>query len=68
MSEQVITDRAEAMFLAPDEPDGESYIAVPIARSAPPLVDPSGDRIDCPWCGSSSAPGPGCDSCGSPLR
>jgi hypothetical protein len=66
MSEQVITDRAEAMFLAPDE-DGDSYTVVPITRLAPSPADPSGDRIDCPWCGSSSAPGPGCDACGSPL-
>ena len=72
MSDQEITDRAEAMFLAPhetdDESDGESYKALLIIRSAPPPTDLSGDTVACPWCGSFSVPGPGCDSCGSPLR
>jgi len=72
MNEQVITDRAEAMFLAPDEWDdrseGKPYQAVRIVRSAPAPADSSGESVACPWCGSFSVPGPGCDSCGSPLR
>ena len=68
MSEHVITDRAEALFLAPDEWDEKPHEAVRIVRSAPAAADTSGDSIACPWCGSFSVPGPGCDSCGSPLR
>ena len=67
MNETVITDRAEAMFLAPDEPDGERHKTVPISR--PPAASPehSGPNVVCDWCGLFTAPGSGCNSCGSPL-
>jgi hypothetical protein len=70
MSEQVITDRAEALRLAPDEADEGSRRAAPVTRPvkvSPASPHPPGDRVACPWCGAFSCPGPGCDSCGSPL-
>lgn len=60
---EVITDRAQALVIEDDsEPVAASLL--PVSKAAPPR---SGDRIACSWCGSFSAPGPGCDSCGSPL-
>ena len=67
MSETVITDRAEAMFLAPDETDEEPHKAVPISRAPAASPDLSGTTVVCAWCGLLTAPGPGCNSCGSPL-
>jgi hypothetical protein len=67
MSETVITDRAEAMFLAPDEHDEERHTAVPISRSPAASPDHSGTKVVCAWCGVFTAPGSGCDACGSPL-
>ena len=65
MTNRVVTDRAEALLMAGDEPADESYRTIPIARAAP--APAHGDCIACSWCGSFSIPGPGCDSCGSPL-
>ena len=62
---EVITDRAEAMLVSYDEPDASRAKPVPISRVAPAAR--TGERIACPWCGSYSLPGPGCDACGSPL-
>jgi len=67
MSQKVITDRAEAMFLARDEVGEVPHAPKPIRQSLTAPPEPSGDRIICSWCGAFSAPGPGCDSCGSPV-
>ncbi len=70
MSEQGITDRAEVLLLASHEAGdgpGKAGLVIPAAKT-PPASAPSGeDCIACPGCGASSGPGPGCDSCGSPL-
>ncbi|HEX9411459.1 MAG TPA: hypothetical protein VF986_07180 [Actinomycetota bacterium] len=62
----LITDRAEAMLVGFE--DSEPVVAkpVPISRLAATPAR-TGDEIACSWCGSFSPPGPGCDSCGSPL-
>jgi hypothetical protein len=59
MSEQVITDRAEALRLAPDEADEGSRRAAPVTRPvkvSPASSHPPGDRVACPWCGAFSCP------------
>lgn len=62
----LITDRAEAMLVSYDEPDASPAKPVPVSRAAPAPAR-TGERIACSWCGSYSLPGPGCESCGSPL-
>jgi len=67
VSETVITDRAEAMFLAPDEQSGDPRSPLPLIRTVPVLLEKSGPKVACEWCGLMTARGPGCESCGSPL-
>ena len=63
----LITDRAEALLLGCDEPEYVVFKTVPIAKAPPAPSHEPGDGMTCPWCGTLSAPGAGCDSCGSPL-
>jgi hypothetical protein len=62
----LITDRAEAMLVGYEDSESVVTKPVPISRvaAAPARTE---DKIACPWCGSFSLLGPGCDSCGSPL-
>lgn len=62
----VITDRAEAMLVSYEDSEPVTAKAVPISRVAAAPAR-TGEKIACSWCGSFSLPGPGCDSCGSPL-
>jgi hypothetical protein len=60
----LITDRAEAMLVEDSAPVSRKVMAISTTPSAPAR---SGEKIPCSWCGAYSVPGPGCDSCGSPL-
>ena len=66
MSDELITDRAEVMFLACDELEGASHEVIPLARTNPPAPT-DGKGVTCDWCGVTSMPLPGCEACGYPL-
>jgi hypothetical protein len=66
MSEELITDQAEVMFLPSEEPDGDSYEVIPLVRAIPSAPTPD-EGVICVWCGVKTRPLPGCEACGNPL-